>query len=308
MKVLGWILKKNRGWVGLSLAAAFLSNTSQIIYMFFVGELVNKIETRTRIEGAFFLLMGAFLISNGLTQYLNQLTNRYTAEKTAHTLRMGFIRAQIQKGNGTDNTSAAPSELMSKVQNELNSANTYLSSTFFDMLGMSLSGILAFISLMIMNIKLTLVILIPNLIIMAYVLLTGDKLSKLVSATQEEKSRMNKISYSAIDHNAMIRVYDGKEFLLGKFQKSLDAWGVAETKRDRMYAIYNSLSGVLSCLPLLLLLLAGCYMVLTGEILLGTLIMFLNLQSSVNLFIMNMPTWLAGFRTFTTNLSRIEVR
>ena len=87
----------------------------------------------------------------------------------------------------------------------------------------------------------------------------------------------------------------------------MDKWGKAETKMDRLYAGYNSLSGVLSFLPLLLLLAAGAYMAIIGEITVGTLIFFLSLHKSVTVFIMNMPMWIARFKSFTVNLSRIDV-
>jgi ABC-type bacteriocin/lantibiotic exporter with double-glycine peptidase domain len=160
---------------------------------------------------------------------------------------------------------------------------------------------------MIINAKLTMVILFPTLLILGYVLWTGGKLSKVVTQTLEEKNRMNRVAYSAIDHYPVIRVYDAKEFLQENYDKALERWGRAEIKKDRLYALCNSLSGVLSFLPLLLLLVAGVYMVVTREIMIGTLIFFLSLQKSVTVFIMNMPMWIANFKNFIVNLSRIDV-
>lgn len=48
-------------------------------------------------------------------------------------------------------------------------------------------------------------------------------------------------------------------------------------------------------------------MVVRGKILMGTLIVFINLQKSLTQSIMNLPSWLSGFKVFTTNLSRIEI-
>ena len=306
MCVLRWLLKQNRRWVCLSLLAAIISNGSQIAYMFYIGELVNRIEVRSRIEVSLFLLMGIFLLSNAATQFLYQLTGHYCTERVAHTLRMGYLRAKLRSGvREAEEESVA--HAMSIVQNELSSANQYLSSTLFEMAGMSVSGILVFVFLIFVNIKLTMVFLIPTVLTLIYVVLSGKKLSKLVTKTLEEKSSVNRIAGSAIENFPIIAVFDAKDFIMKRFDQSLERWGDAEVKKDRMYAVFNSLSGVLSRLPLLLLLLAGSYMVLTGEILLGTLIMFLNLQKSVTQFVMNLPSWIAGFKTFTVNLSRIDV-
>ena len=306
MRVLGWLIKKNRGWVTLALLAAILSNGSQIAFMFFVGELVNQIEGKSKIELSFFLLMGVFLLSNATTQFLYQLTGRYCTERAAHTLRMGYLRAKLQSSvREAEKDSVA--HAMSVVQNELSSANQYLSSTLFEMAGMSVSGILVFFFLSFVNAKLTMILLLPTVLTLVYVVLSGKKLSKIVTETLEEKNNLNRIAYGCVDSFPMITVFDAKSFLMNRFELVMEKWGIAEVKKDRMYAIFNSLSGVLSRLPLLLLLLAGSYMVLTGEILLGTLITFLNLQKSVTQFVMNLPSWLAGFKTFTVNLSRIDV-
>ena len=306
MRVLGWLIKKNRGWVTLALLAAILSNGSQIAFMFFVGELVNQIEGKSKIELSFFLLMGVFLLSNATTQFLYQLTGRYCTERAAHTLRMGYLRAKLQSSvREAEKDSVA--HAMSVVQNELSSANQYLSSTLFEMAGMSVSGILVFFFLSFVNAKLTMILLLPTVLTLVYVVLSGKKLSKIVTETLEEKNNLNRIAYGCVDSFPMITVFDAKSFLMNRFELVMEKWGIAEVKKDRMYAIFNSLSGVLSRLPLLLLLLAGSYMVLTGEILLGTLITFLNLQKSVTQFVMNLPSWIAGFKTFTVNLSRIDV-
>ncbi len=303
MKVLRWVLTQNRKWVLLSFAAAVLSNLSQIIYMFFVGELVNRIKERSVIEQNFYLLMAGFLITNAVTQYFSQLSSCYAAERSAHALRMGFIRFKVYQQKDTLDAASA----MSVVQNELSSANDYLSNTFFDMFGMCLSGILVFICLMIINVKLTMVILLPTILILMYVLWTGDKLAKVVELTLDEKNKMNRVAYSAIENYPVLRIFDAKDFLKKTYDKALEKWGRAEIKKDRMYAVFNSLSGVLSFLPLLLLMVAGAYMVVSGEIRIGTLIVFLSLQKSVTVFIMNMPMWIARFKSFTVNLSRIDV-
>ena len=306
MRVLLWLFKKNRVWVSLSLFAGLISNTSQIVYLFFVGELVNKIEARSRIELSFFLILGAFLLSNALTQYVYQLVGRYTTERMAHTLRMGFIRSKIhQPARKIEADSAA--HVMSVVQNELSAANDYLTNTFFDMVGMSFSGILVFVFLVFVNVRLTMVILIPTILTMVYVTLSGKKLSVVVSATLDEKKHMNRIAYSSIENYAVLKVFDAKLFLQKIYERSLNQWSMLEAKKDRLYAIFNSLSGVLSRIPLLLLLFMGGLMVLSGEILLGTLILFLNLQKNVTQFIMNLPMWIARFKTFTVNLERIDV-
>ena len=91
------------------------------------------------------------------------------------------------------------------------------------------------------------------------------------------------------------------------YNESFDVWKKQWEKMGRLSALYNTLSGVLSRIPLLLLLLIGGFMVIRGDILMGTLIVFVIMQGSLSESIMNLPNWIANFKVFTTNLSRIDI-
>ena len=160
---------------------------------------------------------------------------------------------------------------------------------------------------MFQNVYLTFVILIPTLIILVYVIFSSRKLSGIVTAAQQEKSRMNKTAYSVVHAFPAVKTFDGEALCKEAYDSSVKAWTRQQAKLGRRSALYNSLSGILSRVPLLLLLLAGGYMVVSGKILMGTLIVFLNLQKSLTQSIMNLPSWLSGFKVFTTNLARIEI-
>ena len=301
MQVLRILLKRNRIWTISAVISAMLSNLSQMIYIYYVGELVNKIEKREVIGRAFIVLLGGFILANAVTQFLNQYVGRYSAERMAHTLRMGYARRIIHKDGGD------AASVMSVVQNELAQADGYLCSTFFDVTGMLITGILATLFLLFQNIYLTFVILLPTLIILIYVVFSIRKLSGIVAAAQEEKSRMNKTAYSVVHAFPAVKTFDGEELCKNAYDNSINAWTRQAARLGRRSALYNTLSGILSRVPLLLLLLAGGWMVVRGKILIGTLIVFINLQKSLTQSIMNLPSWLSGFKVFTTNLSRIEI-
>ena len=308
MSVLRILLRRNRIWIAAACITALLSNLSQMIYMYYVGELVNKIETRTVIGGTFIILLAGFIVSNAVTQILNQYVGRYSAERMAHTLRMGYaIRLIHRAGGDADTKKPDTASAMSVVQNELAQADGYLSSVFFDVTGMLITGILATIFLMFQNVYLTFVILIPTLIILIYVVFSSRKLSGIVTAAQREKSRMNKTAYSVVHAFPVVKTFEGEELCKTAYDNSINVWTREAAKLGRRSALYNTLSGILSRVPLLLLLLAGGYMVIRGKILMGTLIVFLNLQKSLTQSIMNLPSWLSGFKVFMTNLSRIEI-
>ena len=304
MSVLINLLKKNKIWVVFTLIAALLSNLSQMFYMLCIGSLVNKIEDRAAIGFSFILLLGLFVILNPLTLFLDQYIGRVTAEKMAHSLRTGYARKLIRLSSEHEKTLNMTSA-MSVAQNELAQADSYLGNTFFSIFGMVFTGITATIFLFFQNVILTIVILIPTLLIMIYVSYSSRKLAGITTLAMDEKGRMNKAAYSVVHAFGAVKIFEGESLTLKTYERSILNWKDHASRLGRWAAVSNTLSGIMARIPLLMLLLAGGYMVISGRILLGTLIVFLNLQNSLTASIMNLPNWISGFKIFTTNLSRI---
>ena len=323
MSVLSKLLKNNRKCVTLAVTIAVFANLSQMIYIVCIGELVNRIENREKITSALVTALVCFLISNVVTVFLKHYSGRYAAEKMAHSLRMGFIGRILERkqkhisseGEGTDKTvgyigksgKTDAGSVMSKVQNELSRADEYLSNTFFDITDMLLTCVLVFVFLMFQNVLLTLVIFIPTLLILLYVKWSSRRLSGIVSSALKEKEKMNRVSYSLVNAFPAVKIYNGDEMCISTYEKSLENWGKHEADMEKLNALYNSLSGILSRVPMLLLITVGGFMVIKGNIMLGTLIVFLNMQSSLTQAIMNLPSWISGFKVFTTNLDKLSI-
>ena len=301
MRILKILIRRTKLYVTGAVVTSMLSNISQMVYMLYVGELVNRIEERTGIDKTLIIILGCFLITNAVTVYLKHYFGRYAAEKLAHTLRMWYIGNLLKYKKKTD-TGA----VMSQVQNELSHADEYLSNTFFDITDLLLTGVLVFFFLMFQNVVLTLVIFIPTVLILLYVKWSSRRLSGIVLKALDAKEKMNRVSYSLVHAFPAVKVYNGDEMCIDTYEKSLNSWGEQEADMERLNALYNSLSGILSRVPLLLLLTVGGYMVLKGNIMLGTLIVFLNMQNTLKQTIMNLPSWISGFKVFVTNLDKIQ--
>ena len=301
MRILKILIRRTKLYVTGAVVTSMLSNISQMVYMLYVGELVNRIEERTGIDKTLIIILGCFLITNAVTVYLKHYFGRYAAEKMAHTLRMGYIGNLLKHKKKTD-TGA----VMSQVQNELSHADEYLSNTFFDITELLLTGVLVFFFLIFQNVVLTLVIFIPTVLILLYVKWSSRRLSGIVLKALDAKEKMNRVSYSLVHAFPAVKVYNGDEMCIDTYEKSLNSWGEQEADMERLNALYNSLSGILSRVPLLLLLTVGGYMVLKGNIMLGTLIVFLNMQNTLKQTIMNLPSWISGFKVFVTNLDKIQ--
>ena len=61
MKVLTAVLSKNRKWVLAAFAASLIGVAASLIWTFYIGELVNKIEAREHISIRFLGFMGLLI-------------------------------------------------------------------------------------------------------------------------------------------------------------------------------------------------------------------------------------------------------
>lgn len=306
MKLLCKLVKKNRIWVILSLLFSFFGVGAQLVWTKHIGTLMDLIAQREKIEIGFLVIMGGWLVASTVTQYFNQLVNRYTAERMGHTLRMGFADRIFSRDNDGQGITSGY-EAVTKVQNELTQASEYMSNTLFDVVSMTLSAFFILIFLFMQNVLLTLSLLIPILLVMLIVQFNGRQLAPLVNKSMEGRTRHNKVGYSLISNFEAVRVFDGGDFYNARYCEELDAWGRAEIRLERVSAVCNSLTGALSQVPLLLLLSVGTLLIWNGSITLGTLIIFLNMQKSVLRTLMNLTSWMLSVKGFLVHLNRVDI-
>ncbi|MBO4775395.1 MAG: ABC transporter ATP-binding protein, partial [Lachnospiraceae bacterium] len=242
MSVLLVLLKRNKFFVAFSVFTAIVSNLSQMFFAYFIGKLVNNIESRSSVSLSFILTVACLMASNAFTLLLNQYMGRLTAEKMAHSLRMGYAKSLLARSI-KDKDSCDTASAMSKAQNELAQANSYLGNTFFDITGMLFMAILATVFLLFQNVLLTLVILVPTLLILVYVFFSSKRLSGIVSNAQNEKNRMNKVAYSIIHAFYSVKIFGGEVLCMKAYVESFYSWKKEWQTMGRRSALYNTLSG-----------------------------------------------------------------
>ena len=304
MKVFKRLIKKNAILAVLTVILTFLSIISQFIWTIFIGKIIDSIAKRDGLSFKLLLTMGFLLLCSCIFIYLSNLTSRFTAEKMAHTLRMDYVKNLLDSGS-LDEKGAF--EAMSKAQNELSQASEYMSNTLFDIFSMALSGILALFFLLFENAFLTLIILIPMIFVCIAGRFFGKKLDPLVNNSMNKKIVFNKTAYSLITGFDVVQIFDAKDFFKTSFENKLDEWAKVESRKERVSAVCNSLSGILSQMPLLILFAAGAIFIWRGQLSLGGLIIFLNMTGSLLRTLMNLPSWAVSMKSFLIHLSRCDV-
>lgn len=313
MKVLKKLIQINKRYIILSFMISFATVAARLIWTLNIGRLMDCIVDKKEVSSAFLITMAVLLIISAGMLYLNRLVSQFTAEKMSHTLRMKFadqILTRTAQGmnNETIQKTNGNYEALSKVQNELLTASEYISNTLSNVVWMTLSALFTIVFLLMQNVILTLTLLIPIVIITWVVRCQGKKLVPLVNKAMDGKIRHNKVAYSFLQNTDNLTLFDGKQFLRDKYTEELDNWGKDEIKKERVSAICNSLSGIMSQIPLLLLFAVGGILIWNNRITFGLLMVFLSMQSGVLTTLMNLPTWMVSIKSFLVHLERTQIQ
>ena len=306
MKVLAQLLKQECRLVGVSGVLIFMLNIGQIIWFYEIGRFIEAIEKRqSDLRGYLYILLIITAI-NLILIYVEQMVLYYTSEKIAHNLRMGYVKNFINL-NLKEKESFGVGNVISRYQNEISEVIEYIRGTLFEFVSTLFTIIITVIYLILQNLFLTVVIMIPIIGIIGYVTWSSKLIQRMVAKAQDEKVKLNEITYAILDNFSMLKLFDALPFLRKKHSKCVQEWKKEAIRAEKRCALYLSLSGLLSHFPLLLLLFVGGSMVVYEKMSFGALFIFLNLSKNLTRTFMNMPEFIASFRRFETNLSRIQI-
>lgn len=122
----------------------------------------------------------------------------------------------------------------------------------------------------------------------------------------KQQEKINGLADIILELFPIIQVYDSYRLMKSTMWENLSEWENANVRKERISARLMSLSGVLSFVPLLLLLGFGGAMAINGEISTGTFYIFINLSGNVSGFLQNMPDIYANFRRFGASVDKLE--
>ena len=156
------------------------------------------------------------------------------------------------------------------------------------------------------NFKLAVLSILPVAPLIIYCFFSGKIIKNYTGQCQSSKQKINGLADMILNLFPIIQVYGAYKLIKGAMTENLSEWENANVKKESVSAKLMSLSGVLSFVPLLLLLGFGGSMVITGEISIGIFYIFINLSGNVSGFLQNMPGIYANFRRFAASVDRLE--
>jgi ABC-type multidrug transport system fused ATPase/permease subunit len=241
----------------------------------------------------------------GASNYIKAYLSGYTCEGMTHDLRMGYARhftvlplMEIEKlGAG---------EQLSRLQNEIAQVSGYLNNNLFQLFDDALRFITTFVWLLILCPTLTLAAFLPAFMVVGYVFWSSKMIGMATDRSLQAKGQMNQYADTLLTLFPIIRLYDAVSMTINGYMDAVQVWENYTVKSERIKARLMSLSAVLSQIPLLLLLLVGGHMTISGRLTVGTLYIFLNLSGNVSGVLMNMPGHIAAFRQFSASMQRLS--
>ncbi|MBD5482801.1 MAG: ABC transporter ATP-binding protein [Lachnospiraceae bacterium] len=254
------------------------------------------------------LMTAAFIILfHTVIEFSASYMASYTCEVFAHEMRMGYSRFYLQSDILTLSKCNVGEE-QSAMQNELREISAYLNENLFSFMKQFAAFAVTGIFLFCQSGKLTLFTLFPVIPLLLYCYFSGKIIKNLTEQCQKNKAKMNGLTGILLELFPVIQVYHAHELIQGSMNEKISEWQNRNIRKERITARLMSFSGLLSFVPLLLLLGFGGRMVISGEISMGIFYIFINLSGDVSGFLQNMPGIYAGFRRFCASVSRLEGR
>lgn len=255
------------------------------------------------------LLMPAvfIILFHTVIEFLSSYLASYTCEVFAHEMRMGYSRFYLQSDILTLSKCNVGEE-QSAMQNELSEISAYLNENLFSFMKQFAAFVVTVIFLFCQSGKLTLLTIFPVIPLLIYCYFSGKIIKNLTERCQKNKAQLNGLAGILLELFPVIQVYDAHGLVHGTMDERMLEWQNWNIRKERITARLMSFSGLLSFVPLLLLLGFGGRMVISGEISLGIFYIFINLSGDVSGFLQNMPGIYAGFRRFYASVCRLEGR
>ena len=313
MKILKQLIKSHKVLFGAAILLAFASIILNLYWNNFLAKMIDILGNSTLFHFRnnvlkYFLIAGIFIIFlHTMSEFLSSYVASYTCETFAHEMRMGYVRYYLESDiRMLSNLNIG--EEQSAMQNELKEISDYLKENLFSLMKQFGTFAVTVVFLLCKNLKLTVLTILPVVPLLVYCSFSSKIIKNYTEQCQNSKKKINGLADTIIELFPIIQVYGAYRLISSAVHVRLSEWENINVKKERIAAKLMSLSGVLSFVPLLLLLGFGGFMVIHGEISIGTFYIFINLSGNVSGFLQNMPNIYANFRRFSASVGRLETK
>jgi ABC-type multidrug transport system fused ATPase/permease subunit len=305
MQVFRKLLLRHKAVVGLTVVFIMMNVAVSLWWNVKLSEMINTVSTGKGPSQVQLLSALLIMLVLGVMNYGKAYFAGLSGEKMSHDLRMGYAR-YIASLPITRIGEMNVGEYLSKLQNEMVNITGYLQGNLFPLFDDTVKFCLTFLGLMFLHPRLTIQANSPAFLLVGYVFWSSRIIGSAADQSQSAKGRMNQYADVLLTLFPVIRLYDGVHMVLHGSEKEVQTWEQHTVSLEYTKGWLMSLSGILSIIPLLLLIYIGGNMVIHNEMTIGTLYIFLNLSGNVSGVLMNMPGHIGAFRQCLANFKRVE--
>ncbi len=301
------LFQNRKGTAFLTLLCCVGSVVTTLLWNKNLAVLIDDVQAGYGLDRDCVARSAGCLVLAALFQGGMQFLSAYAGEYAVHDLRMKLAKVTM----GRDYASVAKessAELISLQQNEMEDINRYISENLFTLCSTVISFVFNLLFLLLQNMKLTLLYLIPVAGMAVYTTLSGKVIYRYTKREQEAQKKMNGVAGTLLSLFPVVRIYEAEGLLRRNYEERISGWKDAVVAQERTKAKLMSVSGMLSCIPLVLLMLVGGRMIFQGTLTIGILYVFINLSGNVSGVMINISVHLANFRRFCGNLERVWER
>ena len=298
------LFQKQKGMALLTLLCCVGSVVSTLLWNKELAELIDGVQAGHGLDRSCVVRCAGCLVLAALLQGGMQFLSAYAGEYAVHDLRMKLAEMTMKREYASV-IKESSAELISVQQNEMEEISRYLSDDLFTLCSTVVNFVFNLAFLLTQNATLTLLYLIPVAGMAVYTTLSGKVIYRYTKREQEQQKRMNGVAGILLSLFPVVRIYEAEGLLKENYRLRIGGWKDAVVKQEKTKATLMSVSGMLSCIPLVLLVLVGGRMILQGRLTIGLLYVFVNLSGNVSGVMINISVHLANFRRFCGNLERV---
>jgi len=304
MKLVFRVFQSRKRTVYLTILCCCGSVLASLLWNKELAVLIDGVQAGLGLDGERVVWCAGYLVFAALFQGGMQFLSAYAGEYAVHDLRMRLATVTMRREYASV-VKENSAELISVQQNEMEEINRYISDNLFTLCTTVINFVFTLLFLLMQNVKLTLLYLIPVAGMAVYTTLSGKVIYRYTKKEQEQQKKMNGVAGTLLSLFPVVRIYEAEALLKQSYRSRIAGWKNAVVTQERTKAKLMSVSGMLSCIPLVMLMLAGGRMILQKTLTIGMLYVFINLSGNVSGVMINISVHLANFRRFCGNLERV---
>ena len=251
------------------------------------------------------IILAAFIFMSGANAFISGVTTA----RINYELRQNYIESIARNSVSfmrSKERAVSGGEMTSVLLNEFNAVSVFISENLFFIFDSFIKFLGTFGWFIFLNPFLAFSSNLPVFLIILYVSFSSKILKNYTIKANEENAKLNGVTESLMSLFPVIRLYQAQKFILTNYTNRLEAWEKLNISMEKKKALLMSISAVMTCIPLLLLVLIGGNLVIKDKMTVGELYIFINLSRNVSGILMNMPSFIMQFRIFAGNLQKIN--